>query len=106
MIQLIAPDCYGDFADELHEMHRLRHRVFKEQLDWDVRTDGRYEVDSFDALKPHYLILRGSDGPVDGCVRLLPSNGPTMLRDTFPELLEGETAPEETQRLGKQPFRS
>ncbi|RWQ32702.1 MAG: conjugal transfer protein TraI [Mesorhizobium sp.] len=76
-------------------MHRLRNRVFKERLDWDVRTDGRYEVYSFDALKPHYLILRGSDWPVVGCVRLLPSNGPTMLRDTFPVLLEGETAPEE-----------
>lgn len=95
MIQLIAPDCYGDFADELHKMHRLRHRVFKERLDWDVRTDGGYEVDSFDALKPHYLILRGHDGRVDGCVRLLPSSGPTMLRDTFPVLLVGKTAPDE-----------
>ncbi|NGO54514.1 acyl-homoserine-lactone synthase [Allomesorhizobium camelthorni] len=95
MIQLIAPDWYGDFADELHEMHRLRYRVFKERLDWDVRTNGGYEIDSFDVLKPHYLILRGCDGRVDGCVRLLPSNGPTMLRDTFPVLLDGKTAPEE-----------
>ncbi|RWE50304.1 MAG: conjugal transfer protein TraI, partial [Mesorhizobium sp.] len=50
MMQLVAPDCYGDFADELHEMHRLRYRVFKERLDWDVRTNGGYEIDSFDAL--------------------------------------------------------
>ncbi|NGO52984.1 acyl-homoserine-lactone synthase [Allomesorhizobium camelthorni] len=95
MIQLIAPDCCGDFADELHEMHRLRYRVFKERLDWDVRTNGGCEIDSFDALKPHYLILRGSDGRVDGCLRLLSSTGPTMLRDTFPVLLEGKTAPAE-----------
>ncbi|MBB6414146.1 hypothetical protein [Mesorhizobium sangaii] len=40
MMQLIAPDWYGDFADELHAMHRLRYRVFKERLDWDLRTNG------------------------------------------------------------------
>lgn len=91
-IQLIAPDWCGGFADELHEMHRLRYRVFKERLDWDVQTNCGYESD--DVLKPHYLIWRGSEG-LDGCVRLLPSNGPTMLRDTFPVLLERKTAPEE-----------
>ncbi|TIU85131.1 MAG: conjugal transfer protein TraI, partial [Mesorhizobium sp.] len=37
MIQLISPDCYEDFADDLHAMHRLRYRVFKERLDWEVR---------------------------------------------------------------------
>ncbi len=28
-----------------------------------------------------------------GCVRLLPTTGPTMLRDTFPELLQGTAMP-------------
>lgn len=95
MLQLIAPDWYGDFADELREMHRLRYRVFKERLGWDVQTNDRLEIDAFDALKPYYLLLRGSGGLVDGCVRLLPSTGPTMLRDTFSLLLEGQSAPEE-----------
>ncbi|OWK19814.1 conjugal transfer protein TraI [Mesorhizobium amorphae CCBAU 01583] len=94
MIQLIAPDCYVDFADDLHAMHRLRYRVFKERLDWEVRGNGGYEIDSFDALRPHYLLQRGFEGRVDGCVRLLPTTGATMLRDTFPVLLEGKTAPE------------
>ncbi|MER8772904.1 acyl-homoserine-lactone synthase [Mesorhizobium sp. M0960] len=94
MIQLIAPDCYEEFADDLHAMHRLRYRVFKERLDWEVRGGGGYEIDSFDALRPHYLLRRGFDGSVDGCVRLLPSTGPTMLRDTFPVLLDGKTPPE------------
>ncbi|WP_434725440.1 acyl-homoserine-lactone synthase [Mesorhizobium sp. RIZ17] len=93
MIQLIAPDCYEDFADDLHAMHRLRYRVFKERLDWQVRGGG-YEIDSFDALRPHYLLRRGFEWRVDGCVRLLPSTGPTMLRDTFPMLLDGKRAPE------------
>lgn len=94
MLQLIAPDWYGDFTDELHEMHRLRYRVFKERLDWEVSTSGGFEIDTFDSLKPHYLLLRGEENRVNGCARLLPTTGPTMLRDTFSELLGGLSAPQ------------
>ncbi|CDX58036.1 Acyl-homoserine-lactone synthase [Mesorhizobium plurifarium] len=96
MLQLIAPEWYGDFADELHEMHRLRHRVFKQRLDWDVDTSGGYEIDRFDALKPHYLVLRGAGAEVCGCVRLLASTGPTMLGDIFPALLDGQPTPQDS----------
>jgi acyl homoserine lactone synthase len=90
MMQLVTPDRYPEFTSELEEMHALRYRVFKERLDWDVHADGGTETDSFDELRPVYLLLKGSDWRVRGCVRLLPSTGPTMLRDTFPVLL-GET---------------
>jgi acyl homoserine lactone synthase len=93
MIQLITPDRYGEFADELAAMHRLRYRVFKERLGWDVEAAGDMEIDDFDALHPIYLLQRDAGGTVQGCVRLLPSTGPTMLRDTFPVLLGGQPAP-------------
>ncbi|PBB39845.1 acyl-homoserine-lactone synthase [Mesorhizobium sp. WSM3868] len=93
MIELIAPGWYGAF-DELHEMHRrLRYHVLKERLGWKVRTTGGFEIGSFEALKPHYLVLRGSAGRVGGGVRPLPSTGPTMLPDVFSTLLEGRTTP-------------
>jgi acyl homoserine lactone synthase len=81
------------FTEEIAEMHRLRWRVFKERPDWDVQISRDMEIDEFDALRPAYLIQRASDGPVRGCVRLLPSTGPTMLRETFPMLLDGVPAP-------------
>src|SRR6266581_6690093 len=93
MMQLITADYYGNFIDEIAEMHRLRHRVFKERLDWDVLASGDMEIDEFDALHPAYLLQRANDGRVQGCVRLLPSTGPTMLRDAFPILLGGAPAP-------------
>lgn len=93
MMQLITPDRYGEFLDDLAEMYRLRYRVFKERLNWEVETSGDMEVDAFDALHPIYLLQRSCDGPIQGCVRLLPSTGPTMLRDTFMSLLGGEPAP-------------
>lgn len=93
MMQLITAEYYGQFINELSEMHRLRHRVFKERLDWDVQISGDMEIDEFDALHPAYLIQRASDDRIQGCVRLLPSTGPTMLRDTFPLLLDRTSAP-------------
>jgi len=93
MMQLITADHFGNFIDEIAEMHRLRYRVFKERLDWDVQFSGDMEIDEFDALGPAYLIQRAHDNRVQGCVRLLPSTGPTMLRNTFPVLLDGAAAP-------------
>src|SRR3546814_8960028 len=52
------------------------------------------EIDAFDALHPIYLLHRAEDsGRIQGCVRLLPSIGPTMLSETFAALLEGGAAP-------------
>lgn len=93
MIQLITPPSYGQFSDTLVEIHRLRHRVFKLRMEWDVQTSGDMEIDDFDALHPAYLARVSDSGHVQGAVRLLPTVGPTMLRDTFPALLEGQPAP-------------
>lgn|SRR6185437_1309790 len=93
MLQLITPDCYSEFADDLTQMHRMRYRVFKDRMNWDVQISGELEIDQYDALHPAYLLQHGSDGVVTGCVRLLPTTGPTMLRDTFPMLLEDAAMP-------------
>jgi len=93
MIQLITSDRYGAFHREVAEMHRLRYRIFKERLGWDVQVSGDMEIDEFDACRPVYLLQRTEDSGIQGCVRLLPTTGPTMLRDTFPALLDGEAAP-------------
>lgn len=97
MIQLITPPSYGEFSSTLIEMHRLRNRVFKLRLAWDVQTSGDLEVDDYDALSPIYLVQISHSGQVEGSVRLLPTLGPTMLRDTFPALLEGQSAPSDHQ---------
>lgn len=93
MMLLITPSRYGEFVDDLAQMHRLRCRVFKERLEWDVQTSGDMELDEFDVLRPVHLLYRSIDGSIQGCVRLLPSTGPTMVRDTFPLLLDGQPAP-------------
>ena len=93
MMQLITPENYALFTDALADMHRLRFRVFKERLEWAVQVENGMERDRFDALEPIYLLHRDDDGRVKGCVRLLPSTGPTMLRDVFPVLLGRSPCP-------------
>jgi N-acyl-L-homoserine lactone synthetase len=93
MIQLITRPSYGELSNTLVEMHRLRHRVFKLRMAWEVQTSGDMEIDEFDALHPDYLIQVDENGQVQGSVRLLPTLGPNMLRDTFPALLGGRPAP-------------
>jgi N-acyl-L-homoserine lactone synthetase len=94
VLQLITPASYDAFAEQLAEMYRLRYRVFKDRLGWDVPSCNDFEKDAFDTYKPTYLILIGHSGRVYGCVRFLPTTGPTMLRDVFPQLLDGKEMPD------------
>lgn len=79
-------------TDTLSKMHRLRHRVFREKLRWNVSGENGEEIDEYDALNPHYMVAL-EDGEATACWRLLPTDGPYMLRNTFGELLRGEILP-------------
>lgn len=77
----------------LHQMHRIRKVVFKDRLGWDVAVSGELEIDEYDALGPSYLLSIDGHGSVNGCVRLLPTTGPNMLRDIFPSLVTNAAVP-------------
>ena len=91
MIKLIAGSHRADFPREIAEMHEIRKRTFYDRLHWQVKTLRTWEIDEFDALNPLYLISIGPTGAVRGSVRLLPTTGPNMLADIFPELLPDGT---------------
>lgn len=82
-------------APLLDSMYRLRADVFHHRLGWDVRVEGGREHDWFDLIGPHYLVARsaGDSAQAIGCCRLLPTLGPNMLRDVFPQLLDGGAVP-------------
>jgi acyl homoserine lactone synthase len=82
-------------TSHLEAMFRLRYEVFHEKLGWDVQVVDGMERDHFDDVEQiTYILAIGNSQSVDACWRLLPSTGPYMLKDTFPELLHGEMAPE------------
>lgn len=79
--------------ETLGRMFRFRYEVFKERLGWEVQGRDGEERDHFDDLDPVYIMARAADGRIAACWRALPSTGPYMLTDTFPELTAGEAAP-------------
>lgn len=83
-----------EFDNELiNEMYRLRARVFQGRLGWEIPTIAGMEIDGYDALGPYYMLIQDEDGRLRGCWRLMPTEGPNMLKDTFPQLLHGAQAP-------------
>lgn len=79
---------------EIEGMHRLRYEVFSQKLGWEVAVTDGMERDSFDDVpEVVYMLAKSPTGSVDACWRLLPSLGPNMLRDTFPELMHGHPVP-------------
>jgi acyl homoserine lactone synthase len=83
---------------DLWEMHTLRAKVFQGRLGWEVPVLSGMEIDAYDALDPHYMLMRepgagAKAGILRGCWRLLPTEGPYMLKDSFPQLLLGQPAP-------------
>ncbi|MGF1612195.1 MAG: acyl-homoserine-lactone synthase [Kiloniellales bacterium] len=93
MIHLVTAADYPAYRRELKEMHRLRCRVFKDRLGWDVAVSNGLERDQFDRLEPIYLLAIDEQKTVVGSWRFLFTTGPYMLRDVFPQLLDGRPAP-------------
>jgi acyl homoserine lactone synthase len=76
---------------EIDAMFRSRAETFSDRLGWEVVVKNGYERDRFDDLNPLYLISVDPDsGEYWGSLRLLPTTGPNMLRDVFPQLLGKE----------------
>ncbi|NIA70103.1 conjugal transfer protein TraI [Pelagibius litoralis] len=93
MIDVVTPDLYSAYAGELRQMFQQRFRVFKQRLGWSVGAENGEERDSFDDLYPIYLLAMDPDNKLVGSWRFLPTTGPYMLRDVFPQILQGEKMP-------------
>ena len=81
--------------NELRDIHVLRAKVFRDRMGWEVPVLAGMEIDGYDALDPHYMVVRDDENKVCGCMRMMPTEGPYMLKDTFPQLLNGAAAPEQ-----------
>ena len=93
VIDVVTPQLYAAYAGQLRLMFQQRYRVFKQRMGWAVPSENGEERDSFDDCMPIYLLAYGSDGGLAGSWRFLPTTGPYMLRDVFPQLLQGAEAP-------------
>jgi N-acyl-L-homoserine lactone synthetase len=72
---------------------RYRHRIFVEQLGWQLQTHNGHEIDQFDRPDTVYVVAQDDEGRVFGCARLLPTTRPYLLGEIFPHLLNGLAPP-------------
>lgn len=70
-----------------------RHQVFVERLGWPLHTENGMESDQFDRPNTIYVVSHDDQGEIIGCARLLPTTGPYLLGEVFPQLLNGLPPP-------------
>jgi N-acyl-L-homoserine lactone synthetase len=77
------------YSRDTDEMFRLRARQFRDRLGWDVQVKDGWERDHYDDMNPLYLVSKDEKtGQVAGCLRCLPTTGPTMMRDVFDQYFD------------------
>lgn len=103
IIAIKNPKCEAEHR-LIHEMHRLRARIFRGRLAWKVRCTSGLEMDYFDTLSPTYVLCLDRSDAVIGCARLLPATGGTMLEKVFPQLLETGQLPAHSRMIESSRF--
>ncbi|RMC32356.1 acyl-homoserine-lactone synthase [Paracoccus alkanivorans] len=84
MFILIQPHEIAANSSLMRAMFRLRKRVFHDRLNWKVEVAGDEERDGYDDLGASYLVWCSRDrSKLYGAVRLMPTDGPTLLHDVF-----------------------
>lgn len=84
MFLALQKDNYNFYRPVIDQMHRTRKVVFHDRLKWDVPVVGELEFDRYDTLCPVYLVWCDPTGSqFVGCMRLMPTTGPTLLSDVF-----------------------
>ena len=81
-------------TDTKNKIHKLRYNVFHKQLKWDVPVVNEQEIDEYDELNPVFVTAKDHSGELMGCLRILKTTNKYMLKDTFPQLLDNQAAPE------------
>ncbi len=90
MLKIIEGSYASFFPREMDAMFRNRAETFSDRLGWEVVVKDGRERDVFDYASPLYLVSVDPDTEEYwGSLRLLPTTGPNMLRDVFPQLLDG-----------------
>jgi len=68
-----------------------RAKQFRDRLNWPVLVDDQgHERDAYDDENPLYVIAEGPAGQHMGSMRFLPTTGPTMLNEVFPDVAGGQ----------------
>lgn len=92
VILLVTPENRSRYTNQLEQYFRIRKQIFADQLKWDVIVRDEMEYDRFDSLPAVYILAIDTDGKVAGGLRQMWTDGPTLTRDVFLDMLENPDA--------------
>ena len=94
MAMLITKQNLHRHGETLEKVFRFRHRFFVDHKKWTALTKAdEREIDEFDTPAAVHIVGLDQSGDVSTYTRLLPTTGPHLLSDVYPELLQGSPAP-------------
>lgn len=86
MIFIVNSDNRCCFAADLADMHRHRKAVFVDGNGWRVPVSAGMEMDCYDRADTIYLLAKEAPGgPLLASVRLIPTAGPHLMCQLFPD---------------------
>lgn len=91
MLHVISEADRNKNQNLLDQMYRLRAKQFQARRGWRVSVTNGMEVDKFDALGAMYIIVSDGYGQLLASLRVLPTVGPHMLTDVFPDVMGSDT---------------
>lgn len=84
MIKIFSYNDRQKHIESYDRMLQSRAIVFGERMKWDVQVEDGKEEDEYDReYNPLYFIAERPDGTHATSMRIIPTTGPTMLRDKF-----------------------
>lgn len=93
MIEIFQAGQFGK-TKTLVEMHKFRKLVFKDRMGWDIPiTEDGLDIDEFDLPETVYMVIRDKQERIVGTWRFTPTDGPSMIRDIWPEFTEDFAIP-------------
>ncbi len=91
---VIGPHNRDKHMDTLEESFRVRHDIYVKERGWKALAhDDGLEYDQFDREDTIYFLRLSKDGRVIGGSRLIPTTGPTLISEVFPQLVEWGSVP-------------
>lgn len=89
MLHVITQENSHMFGDAMPSMYRLRYRAFIVRQDYKVHSIRKMEYDAYDTPAAAYLVWRDAGQVVRGCTRLSPTTRSYMIKDLWPDLVDG-----------------
>ena len=94
MVEIVNRLNHQLYLDRLQELYAFRYRVAFDEMGWKLPdAKNGLDIDAYDTLDAVHFIDQNSKGEIIACARLVPTTGPNMLRDIFPEFCDDSEPP-------------